>query len=154
MLLALAAEAAPIPDVERGLHDVPFDLSLAAEAGGALFYSTDLSDPSIPYTGPIAIDRTTIVRAVEVAADGTRSLVVTASYLFPADGPASGVLDPAEGSAHAVDDHEPHETPNPWGSEAPRVGKHGTRQGGGPEAPTSYSPTLGHVNAAYAGVPG
>ena len=40
------------------------------------------------------IATTTVVRAVEIASDGTRSPVVTATYLFPEQVLSSPVLDP------------------------------------------------------------
>jgi hypothetical protein len=94
LLLLPTSLAAPLFSVDRGLQETPFTLELAAEAGGSLYYSLDLSSPSLPYTGPLSIDRTSVVRAVEVAADGTSSDIVTATYLFVDDIVTSSVMDP------------------------------------------------------------
>ena len=95
MLLALLspALATPLLDVERGWHDAPFTLEVRAENGGSILYSTDGSAPSTPWSGPFEVTTTTVVRAVEVASDGTRSPVVTATYLFPEQVLASRVMD-------------------------------------------------------------
>lgn len=98
MLLALvsaSALAAPTFDVERGLYDAPFALTLTAGAGGTLLYSVDGTTPTLPYTGPLVVDGTTVVRAVEVAGDDTRSDVVTHSYVYVDDVLVSPVMDPA-----------------------------------------------------------
>lgn len=96
MLVALLAPAfaAPTFDAERGLYDAPFALTLAG-SGGTLLYSVDGSMPTLAYTAPLDITGTTLVRAVEVAADGTRSDVVTHTYLSVADVLASPVMDAA-----------------------------------------------------------
>src|SRR5688572_23429729 len=97
MLLALLAPAlaAPVFDVERGLYDAPFTLTLSASDGGTLLYSVDGSEPTLAYGGPLSVDGTTIVRAVEVAADGTRSEVVTHTYVSVDRVLASPIMDPA-----------------------------------------------------------
>jgi len=92
-LLALA-RAEPSFSVERGWQDAPFALEISPTAGGTVFYSVDRSPPSVPYAGPLSIHTTTVVRAVEVGADGAASAVVTASYLFLDDVLASPVMDP------------------------------------------------------------
>lgn len=92
MLLLLAhAHADPQFDVSRGLHDAPFELTLAAELGGALYYSVDRSPPTVPYTGPISIDRTTVVRAQEIT--DVPSPIVTSTYIFVDDILTSAVMD-------------------------------------------------------------
>jgi uncharacterized protein (TIGR03382 family) len=96
MLLALflPALAAPTFDVERGLQEAPFSLALGAGDGGTLLYSVDGSEPTLPYTGPLAVGSTTIVRAIEVAADGTPSDTVTHTYVFVADVLTNPAMDP------------------------------------------------------------
>jgi hypothetical protein len=94
LLLAFAsALAAPTFSVERGLVEAPILLEIAATDGGTVYYSTDTSAPSEPYGGPLEIRATTVVRAVEVAADGTRSDVVTSTYVLVDDVVASAVMD-------------------------------------------------------------
>src|SRR5688500_1021201 len=84
IFVAISASAAPVFDHERGLYDTPFALSIA---GGTL-HSLDGTGPSLPYTGPIPIDGTTVVRAT----DGVD--VETHTYLFVADVLDSPLLDP------------------------------------------------------------
>jgi hypothetical protein len=93
-LLSAPALATPTFDVERGLYDAPFSLTLTAEAGGTLLYSVDGSVPTLPYSGPLGIDGTTVVRAVEVAGDTTRSDVVTHTYVSVDRVLVSSVMDP------------------------------------------------------------
>lgn len=96
MLFAFVADALadPLFDVERGWQDAPFVLTLTAEDGGALYYSVDGTSPTIPYAGPLDVTTTTVVRAVEVGADGTASPVVTATYLFLDEVLRASVMDP------------------------------------------------------------
>ncbi len=93
LVLCVPALAEPRFDVERGLYDAPFALALSASEGGTLYYSVDRTSPTVPYTGPIEIGTTTVVRAVEVATDGTPSAVVTSTYVFVDDVLASSVMD-------------------------------------------------------------
>ncbi|MDP2309407.1 MAG: CotH kinase family protein [Pseudomonadota bacterium] len=95
ILLAASALASPLFDVERGLIDAAVTVTLTPGAGGTLLYSVDSSEPTLAYTTPLAIQTTTVVRAVEVAADGARSEIVTHTYLSVADVLVSSVMDPA-----------------------------------------------------------
>ena len=79
--------AQPLFSVPHGLYDAE-SLTVSIEgntAGAQIRYTTDGSEPtadSQPYTKPITLLRTTILRAAEVA-DGTLcSPVATASYIF------------------------------------------------------------------------
>ena len=96
MLLALLmpAFAEPSFDVARGVHEASFPVTITPSDGGSVFYSLDTSRPTVPYTTPLVIDRTTVVRAVEIAADGTPSAIVTATYVFVDDVLQSSVMDP------------------------------------------------------------
>ncbi len=96
MLLALLlpAFAEPTFDVARGVHEAAFPVTITPDAGGTVYYSLDTSSPTVPYTEPLVIDRTTVVRAVEVAGDGAASAVVTATYVFVDDVLRSSVMDP------------------------------------------------------------
>jgi len=76
---------APVFSVERGLQDQPFTLTLEAEDGGALLYSVDGSDPTLPWPGSLEITGTTSVRAVETPPEGEAADVVTHTYIFVAD---------------------------------------------------------------------
>ena len=79
--------------VPRGLYDAPFDLTLTAS--GYLLISTDGSPPTVPYTGPILVSHTMVVRAAAVGLDGTVSDVATHSYVFIDEVLTSAVMDPA-----------------------------------------------------------
>ncbi len=91
--IALAADG-PVFDAVAGLHDAPFVLTLAPSDGGSLVYSIDGGTPTLAYTGPIPIGRTTVVRAQETVADGTISPVLTRTFVFVADVLDSAVMDP------------------------------------------------------------
>lgn len=94
LILIAAAFATPTPSVARGVYDDPFSLELApSTADATITYSIDRSTPSLPYTGPLEITGTTILRAREIYADGTISDTVTHTYLFPADVAADPLMD-------------------------------------------------------------
>ncbi|MFZ5480011.1 MAG: MopE-related protein [Myxococcota bacterium] len=89
--------------MERGVVDAPFTLTIAASDGGTLLYGLGAGDPTTAYTGPLAIDGTTIVRAREVAGDGTAGEIVTHTYLFVADVMADATMDAAYVAQHAAE---------------------------------------------------
>ncbi len=67
-----------------------FSLQLSHETPEAvLYYTLDNSDPSaengIPYTLPLTIDETTVIRAVAFMEGALPSETVTRTYIFPAD---------------------------------------------------------------------
>lgn len=75
-------------NVERGFYDTPFVLGLSTTtAGAAVRYTTDGSEPTEThgtiYAGPIAVDTTTVVRAVAFRPDSLSSYVNTHTYIFP-----------------------------------------------------------------------
>ena len=78
----------------RGFCRAPFELALtAADARYRIYYTLNHDDPSpetgILYERPIAIDRTTVVRAVQVR-EGVLGLrgSTTHTYIFPSDIPS------------------------------------------------------------------
>ncbi len=90
LLLLAPALAQPLLTPERGLFESPFELVIEAEEGDSeLYYVMGDGDPlaygNIHYDGPVSIEGTTVLRAIEVYADGQVSQVATHSYLFPAD---------------------------------------------------------------------
>lgn len=104
LLLASIAFAAGDPtfSVERGVFDAPFTLEVALDdAAATLLVSVDGTEPTLAYAGPIEVDGTVIVRAVEVDADGTRGATMTHTYLFPADIVQQTAMDPAITSSAA-----------------------------------------------------
>ncbi|TVR46575.1 MAG: hypothetical protein EA425_17025 [Puniceicoccaceae bacterium] len=91
--LWLAAQsAAPVEfGVESGFFEDPFDLVLVSPTPGAtIVYSLDGSDPDAEgadrriYTGPVRIERSTVVQARAEAPGLAVSEMRTRSYLFPA----------------------------------------------------------------------
>ncbi|HEX6962567.1 MAG TPA: lamin tail domain-containing protein, partial [Lacipirellula sp.] len=76
-------------NVPHGFYNAPFSLTLSNPTAGAQVYYTydgsapDPDNPSaILYTGPIQVNRTTVVRAGAVLDDYGDSLISTATYIF------------------------------------------------------------------------
>ncbi|MDA7867797.1 CotH kinase family protein [Akkermansiaceae bacterium] len=70
----------------RGLYTDSFSLTLSPKTpGAAVLYSLDASDPSLEYTAPLTIDRTTVVRAIEVLDGFDPPRPEAHTFLFPAD---------------------------------------------------------------------
>ena len=88
-LLTLPLLAQPQFSQPHGLYDGG-SLSVTitpGQAGAAIRYTTDGSEPTLAsklYTGALTIDRSTILRAVEVTNGEVSSSVSTVSYLFTA----------------------------------------------------------------------
>jgi hypothetical protein len=93
-LLSAIALADPVFSVPRGLYDAPFDLAITPSAGGEVTFSLDGTWPILPVAGPIHVDRTAMVRAVEQLPDGTFTSVATHTYVFVADVLQSAVMQP------------------------------------------------------------
>lgn len=78
----------PIFSVERGFRAAPFPLRLSAPSGTSIRFTTDGSAPTPgrgePYTGPIVISGSTVLRALayRVGSRLPASPVATHSYLF------------------------------------------------------------------------
>lgn len=67
----------------RGFHDSPFSLALTNQNPGAeLLYSTDGTEPSLAYTGPLAINGSTCVRAAVRRAGYHSPPIETHTYVF------------------------------------------------------------------------
>ena len=95
-IIVATALAAPQFSVERGLKDEPFSVVITPEdEDNYVLYSTDGAEPSDVVVGPLAIDTTTVVRAVEVAGNGSWGESVSHSYLFVDQVLSSAVMDPA-----------------------------------------------------------
>ncbi|MBN2505126.1 MAG: lamin tail domain-containing protein [Verrucomicrobia bacterium] len=79
--------AAPHFSVGHGFFDAPFELHLTtATPGAAIRYTTHGGAPSLAqgedYTGPLRLDRTTVLRAAAFKAGMLPSTVETRTYLF------------------------------------------------------------------------
>lgn len=86
--------------VDRGLHEVAFDLTISSEtAGVSIRYTTDGSPPSettgILYGGPINIAETTVIRAMAYRAGYLSTNVDTHTYIFRSDVVADPVMSTA-----------------------------------------------------------
>ena len=76
--------------VERGYFDAPFSVTLtSATPGATIHYTTDGRDPSeslgTPYTAPISITTTTMLRAMAFSPGLEPAPSVTHTYIFLAD---------------------------------------------------------------------
>ena len=84
-LVVTAAMAQPRFSQPHGLYDVnSLQVSIESEAGADIRYTTDGSEPMVSskkYTAPLTLNKTTILRAVEVKGDSL-SDITTASYIF------------------------------------------------------------------------
>jgi len=83
-----------VPDprftVTHGIYSEPFDVEIMCDLGGTeIMYTTDGSTPGpgrgVPYTAPIRIDSTSILRAVAILDGSEMSATVTSTYLFLED---------------------------------------------------------------------
>lgn len=96
MWIAVASAAEPPePSVERGLYDAPFSVELRGGEGDTLYWSSDGSAPTLPYTGPIEVGGTSILRSIAVGPDGARSTTRTDTYLFVAEILSQPGMDPS-----------------------------------------------------------
>ncbi|MCB1099698.1 MAG: chitobiase/beta-hexosaminidase C-terminal domain-containing protein, partial [Verrucomicrobiae bacterium] len=81
-----ATEATP----KRGFYEQPFQVTIASPTeGAALYYTLDKTEPTPEegtlYTGPITIDKTTVLRAAAHRPGFVSSAVETHTYVFLAD---------------------------------------------------------------------
>lgn len=70
---------------DGGVQDGPVTLTLSAEAGMTIYYTTDGSEPtaaSSVYTAPLVISSNTVVKAVAWSSDAIPSYSVANTYLF------------------------------------------------------------------------
>lgn len=73
----------PVFSHARGFRDTPFSLTLTQpDPAAQIFYSTDGTEPSLPYTGPIAVNGSLGVRATVRRAGYLSPPVVTHTYVF------------------------------------------------------------------------
>ncbi|MCW1923130.1 lamin tail domain-containing protein [Luteolibacter arcticus] len=73
----------PVFSHSRGFRDTPFSLTLSkSDPAAQLVYSTDGSEPAIPYAGPIAVNGSVTVRAAVRRSGYHASPSVTHTYVF------------------------------------------------------------------------
>lgn len=77
--------ASPSLSAEEGIYQNPFELTITAEEGAIIKYTTDDTEPSLNngevYSSPITIDKTTTIKAVAIKGDLVSS-VTKATYTF------------------------------------------------------------------------
>lgn len=84
----LWAQGAPTFSHSHGFYTEPFTLTITPSTEGAtIYYTLDCEDPSNgkPYTGPIRINKTSVVRAAEQVTADSLSFTTTATYIFATD---------------------------------------------------------------------
>ena len=86
LLLSLAVQAQPKFSEPHGLYDAgSLTVSITGSEGADIRYTTDGSEPSAQsrfYSKPLMVDKTTILRAVEVKDGKVSSAISTVSYIF------------------------------------------------------------------------
>lgn len=76
--------AEPVSEYTAGVHIAEGTVTLALEAPGEIYFTTDGSVPdgnSKVYTGPLVVDKTTVVRAVAIEPGKLASDVYTATFV-------------------------------------------------------------------------
>ena len=79
--------AKPVITPGSGTYTEPFEVSITADEGCSIFYTTNGIDPdraSTPYTEPFTVETDTWVKAIAYDQDGNASKVAEAIYSFPA----------------------------------------------------------------------
>lgn len=75
----------PTASVASGVYNGVTGIDVTLEAEGTIYYTTDCSDPdrnATVYTGPIHLDRTTVLRSVSYEPEKKESRILTCSYLI------------------------------------------------------------------------
>ncbi len=94
--------ALPVPSLPGGLYADAQQITLTAEPNAAIHYTLDGTEPtqdSPCYSGPIAVEGTTVLRAVAVA-EGAQSNIRTVTYLVGVEAysmPVVSVVTPPQG---------------------------------------------------------
>lgn len=77
--------AEPTSEVAQGVYSGDSSFTVPLSAAGDIYYTTDGSEPGIystPYTGPIQITQTTVLRAISVEPGKRPSSAYTATFLI------------------------------------------------------------------------
>lgn len=75
----------PVASVSSGVYSGVTGIDVTLEADGTIYYTTDCSDPdrnATVYTGPIHLDKTTVLRSVSYEPEKQKSRILTCSYLI------------------------------------------------------------------------
>ena len=88
----------PVPSPAGGTYTGSQSVTLTAEAGATIRYTTDGSTPSVTsgtiYSGPISISSTTTLKAVAIDSAGNVSTVMTETYTIEATAPVTAAPAP------------------------------------------------------------
>ncbi len=101
---SLGALAPPVLSPAGGTYETSVEVSMTAEAGASIFYTTDGGAPTMaanPYGGPLTLMSSTTVRAAAFRPDWTPSPIVEAQYEIKVASPA---FDPGPGTYTSAQD--------------------------------------------------
>lgn len=76
---------APTAVTAQGVYNEVDSVSVVLEGEGTIYYTTDCTDPTVnstPYTGPIELTETTVIRAIAVAKGKKTSDIVDLTYII------------------------------------------------------------------------
>lgn len=79
----------PMLSITPGIYDSTVELSITAEAGARVYYTDDSKTPtssSQVYSGPITINKNTVIRAIAIKDGYLPGASVSGTYLFTSDG--------------------------------------------------------------------
>lgn len=79
----------PVFSITPGIYDNAVELSITAETGARVFYTDDSKTPtssSQAYTGPITINKNTVIRAIAIKDGYLPGSSLSGTYLFTTDG--------------------------------------------------------------------
>lgn len=82
---ARSVSVMPTSDIAPGVYTLSEGVSLPFSAEGDIYYTTDGSEPdisSLKYTGPIPVDKTTVIRAVSIEPGKLPSSIYTATFVI------------------------------------------------------------------------
>lgn len=95
----LPQAATPTFSVAEGTYTSPQTVTLAdATTGAAIYYSTNGSQPTIAYTGPITVSASETITAVALLSDYTNSTYATATYTINIPTAATPTISPVAGT--------------------------------------------------------
>lgn len=81
---AAKVSAVPVAATAQGVYNNVSLLSVVLEGEGTIYYTTDCTTPtmlSTPYTGPILLDKTTVIRAICVENGKSASEILDLTYI-------------------------------------------------------------------------
>ncbi|MGA7831284.1 MAG: chitobiase/beta-hexosaminidase C-terminal domain-containing protein [Terracidiphilus sp.] len=99
LVIAEPIVSTPTFSVAGGTYTAPQTVTLAdATTGAAIYYSTNGSQPTIAYTGPITVSASETITAVALLSDYTNSTYATATYTINIPTAATPTISPVAGT--------------------------------------------------------